>query len=362
MPGVHPQVAAPLRGLLDQAAVLLPEAAHVRGRLAAVLPDLLVDVVDRGHDERPAVPDHAVGVEGLSRLEHDGGGEGAEPEAVRQRPPRLRRAPGRVGAGAGHEVAVGRDGDDEPVAVAAGELLGAVVEARYVDGDARLDLHEPEVEHVEADGPGLAARARRRVVHLLAVEEPAQHPHVLLELAVADGALAHQALRGVAGPDPEKHPPRREAVDGGDAVGGDGGGAGARDADPGPDPDRPGLAGGEGHPSVAVGPDHLAVRDPQVGVAEVLGLAREADVVDLRDGADAEVHVLPLLASVVVCGRARSAAAGCRPPAGHPPPACPSGIGTVFPAARWAAPSVRRAPGRRGCRPRSDTAIVKQIS
>ena len=293
--GVHPEVAAAFRGFLDQAAVLLPEAAHVRGRLAAVLPDLLVDVVDRGHDERPAVPDRTVGAQGLSRLQHDGGGEGAELEVLGQLPPRIRRAPGRVGAGAGHEVAVGRNRDDEPVAVATGELLRAAVEARYVDGDPRLDLHEPEIEHVEADGPALAARIR--VVHLLAVEEPAQHPHVLLELAVADGALAHQTLRGVAGADPEKHPPRCEAVDGGDAVGGDRGGAGARDADPAPDPDRSGLAGGEGHVGIAVGPDHLAVRDPQVGIAEVLGLGRETDVVDLRDGADAEVHVLPLLAA-----------------------------------------------------------------
>ena len=155
----------------------------------------------------------------------------------------------------------------------------------------------PEVEHVEADGRAvLAARVRARIgiVHLVAVEESAEHPDVLLELGVADGALAHEALRGVAGPDPEEDPPRREAVDGRDAVGGDRSASSARDAHPGPQPDGAGLSGGEGQEGVAVGPDHLAVRDPEVGIAQVLGLDGEADVVDLGDRANAEIHVLPL--------------------------------------------------------------------
>ncbi|MFT5530369.1 MAG: hypothetical protein ACI91O_000377, partial [Candidatus Poriferisodalaceae bacterium] len=76
----------------------------------------------------------------------------------------------------------------------------------------------------------------------------------------------------------EKRAAWGQSVDRGDARGGDGGWSCARHCDSGTEANTVRAMGGQRQRGVAIGPDHLAIGQPGVGVAEFFG---PDDVVDV---------------------------------------------------------------------------------
>jgi len=105
--------------------------------------------------------------------------------------------------------AAGRDGEDEPVAVLAGQLHRARAEARDVERDLRLEAEILRVVRQHPDGTNAVVVA---VVHRLAAQQGGQHAQVLVVLRDAHGSLAHRAHRRVAGADAQVHAARRQPV------------------------------------------------------------------------------------------------------------------------------------------------------
>ena len=278
------------RDLLDERAVPAPDPFEEGRRVDPLLVHLVVEVVDARHHVGADGADDPIGVGGLPRLEKGDVDEGAVAEAVEVPAPGPRRALAHVGHGFSHRNPARRDGEHEPVPVLAGEPHRARPEPRYVEGDPGLEVHVLELVHQH---PDRSADPVELVVHHLAGEERPEHPQVLGVFADPHRALAHAAHRGVAGPDREVDPPRREAVQGrhrGDVHGRD---PGAADRDAGSEAKAHGLPGGEGEHRVAVGEQHLAVRRPYRVVAEVLGVGVEADLVDVGHDAYSELHARP---------------------------------------------------------------------
>ena len=92
--------------------------------------------------------------------------------------------------------------------------------------------------------------------------------------------MAHHPHCGVAGPDAAEHPTRGNGVDRRMRSGRDRSRARSGYGDPRPDANPRGARRSEGHRGVHVGPDHLAVGEPEIVEAEFLG---EHGVVEVGD-------------------------------------------------------------------------------
>src|SRR5712691_4056759 len=79
---VGAEVPALGRGLLDERAVPLPYGPQEGRRIDAPLVDLIVEVVDAGHDVRPDRADHPIGRDVLAGIEQGDVGEGAVAEIL----------------------------------------------------------------------------------------------------------------------------------------------------------------------------------------------------------------------------------------------------------------------------------------
>ena len=121
---------------------------------------------------------------------------------------------------------------------------------------------------------------------------------MLRVLGDAHGRPAHAAGGGVAGAHAQVHAARSEPIERGHRRHVHRRDARAADGHARAQPDPPRLPGGEGQHRVAVREQHLAVGDPHRIVAEGLGVAEEADLVDVGHHADGKAHVGSLLVEV----------------------------------------------------------------
>jgi len=126
--------------------------------------------------------------------------------------------------------------------------------------------------------------------HHLAAQQGAQHAQIIVVLRDAQGALPHRAHGRVAGADGEVHASRGEAVQRRDRRHLNGRDARAADRGAGAQTQSRRLPGRQRQHGVAVREQHLAVGHPDRVVPERLGVAEEADLVDVRHDADAEAH------------------------------------------------------------------------
>ena len=125
------------------------------------------------------------------------------------------------------------------------------------------------------------------------------------------GRQAHHAHGGIAGADAEEGSAGCQGVDRGDARGVVGRRTCTGDRDTGAEVDTAGTRRGESQGGVAVRPQHLAVGQPGVGVAEFLGTHHVVDVVDVGGDAHADVHedspwLAESTAQFAACGPRRS--------------------------------------------------------
>ena len=273
------------RRLVEPPEIGLPHRSRVGGRLRAGLQVVRDQVVQPGDHRGAALRDDALGVGRLARLQQRHVHHGRGVKILRQRAPDLLGATARVGEHLRDRAAAGQ-ARDEPVAQLAGQGLRLRAEGRDVDRDRVVEIDEAMLAHLEPDRVGLAVQ---RVVDLFAAEQGADGLHVRLERSEAHRLLAERAHRGVAGAEPDEAAAGREAVDGGDAVRRHRREPEPGHVHPGAEAHAPRLLGGQGQHRPAVRPDHLAVGDPAVRVAEVLGVGDVADLVDLGVD-DAEVH------------------------------------------------------------------------
>ncbi len=290
--GVVPLVGAEVpvggRGLLHQRAVAAPDALQERGRLDPALVDRVVEVVHARHHVRPHRADDPLGVGRLTRVQQHHVGEGGGVECLPQGPTRPRRPRAAAGQGLRRRDAARRDREHHPVAVLAGQLHGPRSEGGDVEGNGRLEAHVLLLADQHLDR---ARGAGRAVVHRLPAQQAAQHLQVLRVLRDAHRGLAHAAGGGVAGAHSEVHAAGREAVERGHRGHVHRRDARAADRDAGSQPEAARLLGGQGQHRVAVGEQHLAVGHPHRVVAQGLGVAEEADLVDVGHHADGEAHV-----------------------------------------------------------------------
>ena len=284
--------------LLDERAVAGPDAPQEGRRLDAPLVHRIVEVVDTRHDVRPHRADDPLGVRRLPRIEQDDVGERGGVEVVQAATCSLGAGAG-VGQGLGRRDPPGRDGEHEAIAVLTGQLHGARPEAGDVERDPRLEAHVLLLANQHLDGTREAVAG---VVHRLPAEQAAHHPQVLRVLGDAHGRLPHAAGGGIAGAHPQVHAARRESIERGHGRHVHRRDTRAADGHAGTQPDPSGLLGGQGQHRVAVREQHLAVGDPDRIVAESLGVAEEADLVDVCHHADGEAHVgsLPVVVAQVL--------------------------------------------------------------
>ena len=147
----------------------------------------------------------------------------------------------------------------------------------------------PRLVQQHAQRPGDAVE---RVVHRLATQQCREDAQILRERGDAHGALAHAAHRGIAGADAEEHAPGRQPVQRRHRRDLHRRDARAADRRAGTDAQALRFARRQRQHGVAVGEQHLAVGHPDRVVAKRLDMAEEADFIDVRHDAEAELHAV----------------------------------------------------------------------
>jgi len=139
----------------------------------------------------------------------------------------------------------------------------------------------------------LARAAAKGVLNRLAMQQRAHNFQVLAELGDRHWVLPHHAHRGVPGADAQERAAGRDLVDARDGVRGDRRQTRASNRYPRTDLDPARIGRRQRERRVAVGPDHLRVRNPGSVEAQVLGVADELPLINVRVDTDSKFHHIP---------------------------------------------------------------------